>query len=110
MKLIKIDLGKRTEELMAMDVTKENAMLLANAAIDFMIIRPEFNETYVIVMPEEYNIETDGLFRQEDTPDSKAQERFAVTIKGVLSSSYYGIHPKKIEKNSKYGEFKKDKK
>ena len=39
MKLIKIDLGKRTEELMAMDVTKENALLLANAAIDFMILR-----------------------------------------------------------------------
>ena len=96
MKLIKIDLGKRTEELMAMDVTKENALLLANAAIDFMITRPEFNETYVIVMPEEYNIETDGLFRHEETPDSKDQ--------------YYGLHPNKIEKNSIYGEFKKDKK
>ena len=110
MKLIKIDLGKRTEELMAMDVTKENALILANAANDFMVIRPEFNETCVIVMPEDYNIETDGLFRHEETPDSKAQERFAVTIKRVLNN-YYGIHPTKIEKkNSKYGEFKKDKK
>ena len=94
MKLIKIDLGQRTEELMAMDVTKENALILANGANDFMVIRPEFNETYVIVMPEEYNIETDGLFRHPETPDSKAEERFAVTIKRVLN--YYGIHHKKI--------------
>ena len=63
MKIYRYDYDKQEIEFLAGDVTSENAERIDYAITDYYSVRPKFNTSWVLVFPDDYNIQEDIVLR-----------------------------------------------